>query len=48
MLRYSKEKEKESEMIGVNNIIELPKLVVYTEHIKGEQPVSLFGAFPST
>lgn len=48
MLRYSKEKEKEGEMIGVDNIIKLLKLVVYTGHIKGEQPVSVFGDFPST
>jgi len=45
MLRYSKGKEKEDEMIGVDNIIELLKLVVYTGHIKGEQPVSVFGDF---
>lgn len=32
-------------MIGVDNIIELLKLVVYTGHIKGEQPVSVFGDF---
>jgi hypothetical protein len=48
MLRHSKEKEKEGEMIGVDNMIELLKLAVYPGHIKEEQPVSVFGDFPST
>jgi len=48
MLRYSREKEKDDEMIGVDDIIELLKLAVYPGHIKGEQPVSLFGDFSST
>ena len=45
MLRYSREKEKESEMIDVDSIIELLKLTVDTGHIKREQPVSVFGDF---
>lgn len=48
MLRYSREKEKEGEMIGVDDIIKLLKLAVYTGHIKGGQPVSVFEDFPST
>jgi len=48
MLRYPTEKEKEDEMTGADNIIELLKLAVDTGHIKGEQPLSVFRDFPST
>jgi hypothetical protein len=46
MLAYSIEKEKEGEMIGVDNILKLLELVVLTGHIEGEQPVSTLVTAP--
>ena len=46
MLDYSKRKQKEGQMIQVENILNVLELVVWSGYIKGEQPVSALVTAP--